>query len=318
MALASEQRLDIAVQPAEIARLVHIGADAREALEILLDVGACLFARNAQLVGEAECRDAVDDAEIDRLGAAADVGRHVLDRHAEHFRRGHRVDVDALLERGAQRRHVGDFREQPQLDLRIIRRDQLVAGGCDEGAADLAAVLGTHRDVLKVGFVRRQPPRRGRRQRIGGVDTMGLRMHVVRQRVGIGRAQFRDLPPVENLARQFVALLGQLIQHLRRGRPRAGLGLRAPRQAHLAEQHVAELLRAADVNFLAGDLADLGLDARGGLREIRRQSRQHLAVDRNAAPLHPRQHADQRPLQRLVHSRHVLGRQPRLQHPPQP
>jgi hypothetical protein len=37
--------------------------------------------------------------------------RHVLHRHAEHLGRRHRVNVDAVLERLAQRRHVGDFRE---------------------------------------------------------------------------------------------------------------------------------------------------------------------------------------------------------------
>ena len=99
VALASEQRLDIAVLAAEIARLVHVGADARETLEIFLDVGGRLLARDAELVGEAERGNAVDDAEVDRLRAATHLARHVLDRHAEHFRRGHRVNVEAIIER---------------------------------------------------------------------------------------------------------------------------------------------------------------------------------------------------------------------------
>src|SRR3546814_20858159 len=46
---------------------VHIGADAWEALEIGLDIGARLALRDAELVAQAEGRDTVDDAEIDRL-----------------------------------------------------------------------------------------------------------------------------------------------------------------------------------------------------------------------------------------------------------
>ncbi len=40
-------------------------------------------------------------------------------------------------------------------------------------------------------------------------------------------------------------------------------------------------------------------------------------VDRDAAPLHARQHRDQRPLERLVDRRHMLGGETRLQRPPE-
>ena len=208
-----------------------------------------------ELVGEAEGRDAVDDAEVDRLGAAAHVGRHVLDRHAEHFRRRHGVNVDAVLERLAQRRHFGDFGQQPQLDLRIVGRDQLHAGRGDEGFADLAAFLGADRDVLQIRLGRRQPAGRGRGERVGRVHAVRRRVDVSRQRLGVGRAQLRDLPPVENLARQLVALLGQLFELARAGRPLPGLGLGAAGQPHLAEQDVAELLGRAGIERLAGELA---------------------------------------------------------------
>ena len=113
-----------------------------------------------------------------------------------------------------------------------------------------------------------------------------------------------------------MALLGEFVEHLRGGRPRAGLGLAAAGQTHLAEDDVAELLGAADIDRLAGDLLNLGFDPRGGLGEIARQPRQHLAVDRDAAPLHPRQHRDQRPLQRLIDRGHALGDKARLEHLP--
>ena len=110
----------------------------------------------------------------------------------------------------------------------------------------------------------------GRGQRVAGVNAVRLGVDVARQRVGVGRAQLRHLPPVENLLRQFVALLGQFFQRARAGRPLPGLGLGAARQAHLAEQHVAELLRAAGIERLAGELADLVLEAAPASARTRR------------------------------------------------
>ena len=82
------------------------------------------IARDAELVGEAERRDAVDDAEIDRLCPAADFGRHVLDRHAEHFRRRHGVDVEAVEEGLLELGDVCDMGQNAQFNLRIIGDDQ--------------------------------------------------------------------------------------------------------------------------------------------------------------------------------------------------
>ena len=173
VAFAPEQREHIAVLLAERLGLFHVVADAGEALEIFLDIGAGLLARDAELVGEPERRDAVDDAEIDRLGAAAHLARHALHRHAEHFRGGHGVNVEAVAEGFPQRLDVGDLGQQPQLDLRIVGGDELVAGRRDEGAADLAAFLGADRDVLQIGLGRGQPPGRRRGERVAGVHAVG-------------------------------------------------------------------------------------------------------------------------------------------------
>ena len=115
--------------------------------------------------------------------------------------------------------------------------------------------------------------------------------------------------------RQFEALLGQLVEHARAGGPLAGLGLGAAGQSHLAEQDVAELLRASGIEVrIARELAHLGFQRGAALRELAREPRQHLPVDRDAAAFHPRQHREQRTLQRLVHAHHVLGDHARLQH----
>uniref|UniRef100_A0A0N5A085 LigA n=1 Tax=Parastrongyloides trichosuri TaxID=131310 RepID=A0A0N5A085_PARTI len=99
---------------------VHIGADAGEALEIGLDVGSGLTLIDAQLGGQAEGADAVDDAEVDGLGPATRLAGHALDRHAEHFGRGGRVDVEAALEGALQLGNVADVGQQAQLDLAVV------------------------------------------------------------------------------------------------------------------------------------------------------------------------------------------------------
>ncbi len=147
-----EQRLHIEMLAAERLGGIHVAADAGEALEIAVDVVRRLAARDAELRREPEGGDAVDDAEIDRLGAPADHRVHALDRHAEHFRRGHGVDVEPVGEGLDELRDVGDVREHAQLDLAVVGGDELAALLGDEGAADGAALLGAHRDVLQVGL----------------------------------------------------------------------------------------------------------------------------------------------------------------------
>src|SRR5919201_2520899 len=99
---APEQGEHVSVSFGESLAFVHVVANAGEALEIASDVGACLSALDAKLVGKAECRDAVDDAEIDRLGAAAHVGRHARNGNAEHLGSGHGVNVELPAESFAQ------------------------------------------------------------------------------------------------------------------------------------------------------------------------------------------------------------------------
>src|SRR5438105_13686134 len=94
--------------PAEIPRLVHVGADAGKTFEVFLDVGRSLLSGDAELVGETKRRDAVDDAEIDRFGAAAHLARHVLDRYAEHLRGRHRVNVERVAEGVLEHGAIGE------------------------------------------------------------------------------------------------------------------------------------------------------------------------------------------------------------------
>ena len=68
------------------------------------------------------------------------------------------------------------------------------------------------------------------------------------------------------------------------------------------------------LNRIARQFAHFGFQRGGALREFAREARQHLPVDRDAAPLHARQHRQQRTLQRLVDVGHALGDHARLEH----
>ena len=141
----------------------------------------------------------------------------------------------------------------------------------DEGAADLAALLGAHRDVLQIGIVRGEPAGRGGREREGGVDAPGLWIDLLHQGVGVGALELGELAPVEHARRQIVALGRQLLEHVGAGGIGAGLALLAAGQAHLVEQHLAQLLGRADVELMAGELVDLLLELGHALGEIVRQ-----------------------------------------------
>ena len=240
---APEQGRDVALLAARALGGVDVVANAGKPLEILLDEGGRLLAADAEAVGQTEGRDAVDDTEIDGLGAPPEVAGHLVERHAEHRGGGRRVNVESLLERFAQLRDVGDVGEQAQLDLAVIRRDQLLARRRHEGAADAPPFLGADRNVLQVR-VRGGEPARGRRgEREGGVDAVRAAVGMLLQRIGVGRFQLGELAPVQDLLRQVVSGLCQLFEQ-RRGRgPLARRRLLGAWQAHLAEQHVADLLR---------------------------------------------------------------------------
>ena len=170
-----------------------------------------------------------------------------------------------------------------------------------------------HRNVLDVGIGRGQPPGGRRRHCERGVHPLRLGMDVARKRVGIGGFELGQLPPVDDLARQLMAHGGQVLEHLGRGRPLPGLGLRAARQAHLAEQDVAQLLGRADIEAFAGQFLDFRFQRRGALRQFARQPRQDLPVDADAALFHAHQHRGQRTLQPFIDPRHAVRSEARLQ-----
>ncbi len=262
-----EQRLDVAGAPRLRLHRLHVVLDAGEALEIGLDIRAGLAARDAELRREPHGRDAVDDAEIDGLGPAADGGVHALDRHAEHLARRHGVNVEAVGEGLCEGRRVGHVGKHAKLDLAVVRRDQLLALLGHEGLADRAAFRRAHRDVLKVRLLAGEPSRRGGGKHVGRVHAARLGMDIGGERVRVGALELGEQAPVEHSARQVMAFRGKLFERGRVRTPGAGLGAAPPGEAHLVEQDLAELLRGADIELLAGKRPDLVLEPRDGLGE---------------------------------------------------
>ena len=95
--------------------------------------------------------NAVDDAEVDRLGVATLIARDLVERDVEDFGGDGAVNIFVLLERFHQRRLFGEMGEDAQLDLRIVGGHQHVIGFAgDEGETDPPAFVGADRDVLQI------------------------------------------------------------------------------------------------------------------------------------------------------------------------
>ena len=313
MGLAAEQGGGELGFPRARQRLADIGADAGEAVEIAVDDRLGFVGGDAQPAGEAPARDAVEDREVDRLGLAAGVAVGL----AEQFDRGHVVDVRAGRERLLELRHVADMGGEAQLDLAVIGRHHHMAGLGDEGVADAAADLGADRDVHEIGVGRGEAAGLRAGQAVAGVDAAGARVDLLLQRVGVGRLQLGELAPIEDEPGDRHALAGQALQLGDVGRPGAGLALAAAGEAHLVEQHVAELLRGADGELAARLAANL-LFQRGDLGvELGRKLAEHGAVDLDAVALHRADHRDHRPIDQLIDPGHVLERQPGAEAPPE-
>ncbi len=108
-----------------------------------------------------------------------------------------------LPERVDQHRVLRHMREQAQLDLRVVRDDQLPAVARNERRPDFAPQLRLDGNVLQVGIGRRQPSG-GRAGLVeAGVDAAGDGVHQGRQRVDIGAFELGELPVFQHLAHDF-------------------------------------------------------------------------------------------------------------------
>ena len=131
VAAPAENRRDEALFLGLGNHIVHILLHLGVGCEIAVDNLFGLLAGNLQPLAQAEGRNAVDDAEIGGLGAAALLGGHFVEGFVEQFggRRG--VDVLAVGKGRDQRFVARKMRHQPQFDLTVVGREQqmLLVGG---------------------------------------------------------------------------------------------------------------------------------------------------------------------------------------------
>mmetsp|Transcript_29160 Transcript_29160/g.72049 ORF Transcript_29160/g.72049 Transcript_29160/m.72049 type:complete len:718 (-) Transcript_29160:848-3001(-) len=235
-----------------------------------------LLGGHSEVLGQAVGGLAVRDGEVEHLGFAALVGEHVLDQRGSlrplgegalgpvleqalpgvhrlsdvrvHPHGCPRVEVPSGLERLPHADAPRHVRQQPQLQLPVVRHHQGVAGLARERLADAVAVLLQRGLVLQRGAPRAQPPRlgvdveRGVDAALGPAQVVGLQRddEVGQQRVdgghvvqGVnGGARLRPvLAPPEGVERRPALprqrlvpplLFRQLtpVVHQRAGRPR--------------------------------------------------------------------------------------------------
>ena len=177
-----------------------------------------------------------------------------------------------------------------QLDLRVVRRQQLVAVGRDERLANPAPLGGTHRDVLQVRVARRQTAGRGDRLAVRGVDPPGARVDLLRQAVGVGTFKLAQRAVLHQYPRQRIPLLGQFIQHLLGGGRLTLGGLLQHWQTELVVENRAQLARRAEVEFLARQLDGLAFQFGHLVAQLLALDLQQLGIHQRALALDPRQH----------------------------
>src|SRR5205807_8747315 len=113
--------------------------------QVGVDVRLRLLPRNLEVLREPEGRDAVDDAEVDHLRDRAISGRELRGLLAEHLDGCRGVNVLASREGFTQLWLTGHVREDAQLDLRVVRRQQPMPRLGDECGANLLPELGPDR-----------------------------------------------------------------------------------------------------------------------------------------------------------------------------
>ena len=220
---------------------------------------------------------AVGEPVVHDLGEASLGGVDVDLLDAEHLRRGGGVHVGAPVERVDQARVLGQVREHPQLDLRVVGGQDPPAVVGDERPPHLATVGGAHRHVLQVRCLTGDPTGRGVGLLERGVDA-AVGGDQGRERVGVGAAELLDLAVAEQVLDDRV-LVGHLLQRVGVGR-RAGLRLLHRDQPELLEQDRAQLRRGVHVELLAGCRVDALHQRLALLGEVGAQGLEELAVDR--------------------------------------
>jgi hypothetical protein len=173
-------------------------ADAFVAPEIGSDEARGFCAGNAQRLAEPTVPLTVNHPEIHGLCSRPVFARELFFAQLENFERGTGVNVLAGAKSVQQHRILRQMREDAQLDLRVIRAHEHVAGGRDERLTDLASELGANGNVLQIRVGRRQAS--GGRHGLfpGRMDAAGAGVQEQRQSIDVCAFQLAQLANLEN------------------------------------------------------------------------------------------------------------------------
>ena len=251
---------------------------------------------NAELLRKAERPLPVNDAEVDGLRLAAHLRGDHFRENAEHLAGGPGMDV-LVAGKGITKdpvfRQVG---KDPELDLRIVRRQQQAPLFRNEGVSNLAPLLAPDRDVLKVRIGRGEPAGVGHRLVVGGVDPAGSPLHELRQGIGIGRFQLVEAPVLEDQPDDLM-FVGQPFEDRDiGGKTCLSLGLLAGRKPHPYEQGLAELFGGVDVELAAGAVVNVMFQGGELCSEAVGEVPEQRQVEFHPRQLHFGQDLDQRHL----------------------
>jgi len=117
---AAEQSGDFLILARFFENAVDEGADAGVLFEVGIDKLAGFALLDAQILREAEWRQAIDDSEVNHLRLATVIGGDHERRNAEDLGRGEGVNVVTAAEGFDQQRVFREVGEQAEFDLRIV------------------------------------------------------------------------------------------------------------------------------------------------------------------------------------------------------
>ena len=230
------ERFHVSVVVGLFANTVHVFQHAGIALEIAVNILLCLVAAHIQLAAKAKGGHAINESEVDGLGAAALVAGDVVDGHAKDFGSRRPVNVLALFERLEQSLVARQVRHDAQFNLGVVRRHQLVALRGHESLANAPALFAADGNVLQVRLRGRQPAGGRYRLVIGGVNPASAMVNQFRQGVGVGGFQLAQAAVLKDQSGQGM-LVGQFLQHRFRRGGRAFRGFLYHRQPHLVVEN---------------------------------------------------------------------------------
>lgn len=192
--------------------IVEIGTDLGIRIVIAVYHLLCFGHGNVQRLAETKRLLPIDDAEVDRLGTRAHIGRYLVNRHAKDIGSRMGMEVLATQECVDEPLITRKMREQPQLNLRVIGRQEHTVRRRDEGLADAATELRAHGNVLQVGIGRGEPACRRDRLIEARVDASVGTIDERRQSVQIRRTQLGKFAILNDLIGQRV-IITQLFEH---------------------------------------------------------------------------------------------------------